>query len=344
MQNGGKLMKKLSAFFKHKQKIYFALCALATILLIFSSLLMGSSKITLSQLWQTMFFPEQSTGFMYNIIFQVRLPRMLACILCGGALGVSGLLIQNVLHTPLASPGVVGVNAGAGFAVVFVSCFFPQSYILRIIASFLGAFIAVLIVYNVALLTGASKLVIVLSGIAISSLLSSFTDTLITIYPDAVVNKTAFSIGGFSGIGMMQVVSCIMPILGVMLACLFISPKLEVLTMGDEVAQSLGVKVSSTRMVSLMYAAVLAGCAVSMGGLLSFAGLIAPHMAKLLFELNYSKLILATFWLGSTFMLFCDLLARILLKPFEIPTGIIVSFIGSPFFLFLLFKRKREIS
>ena len=315
--------------------------AMLTIAVLLIGLTTGASSVSAKDILQALFSPHRDTHAA-NILYLVRLPRMLACILCGGALAVSGLLIQTVLHTPLASPGIIGVNAGSGFAVVLVASLFPAAFLPRIIAAFLGALCAVMLVYAIARKTGASKLTIILAGVAVSGLLTALTDALVTINPAAVMDRSAFSMGGFSGVGLRQIVPGIPIVLCSVAAALLLSKHLEVLTMGDEVAASLGVRVELARFLSLFIAALLAACAVSIGGLIGFVGLIAPHMARILFKTGFLKLIAFSFWFGGMLMLICDLTARVLFRPYEISTGIVLSCIGAPFFLFLLLKRRRE--
>ena len=334
-------MRKLLNCSRLKKRVLLAFGgALLTIAVILGSVALGASRVSLADLLKAVFAPVGNTHAA-NILFLVRLPRALACVLCGGALAVSGLLIQTVLHTPLASPGIIGVNAGSGFAVVLVSFLFPAAFIPRIIAAFLGALCAVLCVYAMASKTGASKLTIVLAGVAVSSLLTAFSDALITINPAAVMDKSAFTMGGVSGVGMRQASATAPIVLLSIFAALMLARQLEILTMGDEIAASLGVRVGLMRFLALFTAALLAACAVSIGGLIGFVGLIAPHIARLLFKTGFLKLILFSFWFGSVLMLTCDLAARVLFRPFEVPTGIVLAVVGAPFFLLLLLRKKR---
>lgn len=333
-------MKALWGFWKTKAFWLAAGCGLTTALLL-ASLAMGASRIPLGDIFKVLARPEAGSH-AYAILYLIRLPRTLACVLCGGALAVSGLLIQTVLHTPLASPGIIGVNSGAGFAVVLAAFVFPAAFLPRIFAAFVGALAAVLLVYAIAAKTGASRLTIVLAGVAVSSLLSAFSDALITINPGAVIDRAAFAIGGFSGVGPGQVLPQAPLVACAVIAALALARQMEIMTMGDEVAASLGVRVRAVRFGALLLAALLAACAVSIGGLIGFVGLIAPHMARMLFKASFRRLVGFSFWFGSMLMLACDLLARVLFRPFEVPTGIVLAFVGAPFFLFLLLGRRRE--
>lgn len=313
---------------------------LLTLAALAASLCVGAGGLSSAELWQALLHPGAGTRAA-AILYLVRLPRLLACVLCGGALAVSGLLIQTVLHTPLASPGILGVNAGAGFAVVLAAFWFPAAFLPRVAAAFIGALAAVLLVYAVAHKTGASRLTIVLAGVAVSSLLSAAGDALLTINPAAIMDKAGFAMGGFSGVGLWQAGLTAPLVLAAAVMALLLSGSLEVLTLGDEVAASLGVRVAGARFLALLCAALLAGCAVSLGGLIGFVGLVSPHIARLLFKTRFSRLILASFWFGSLLVVVCDLMARTLFMPYEIPTGIVLAFVGVPFFLFLLLGKRR---
>ena len=343
MRNGVKRMSSSSDCLQSKTKwksgLWIIFAILCTGLIMLLSLQLGVKSMSIAELIRVFFNPAKDVSTA-NIIYLVRLPRMLACIVCGGALATSGLLIQTILHTPLASPGIIGVNSGAGFAVVLVSVLFPAAFFPRMIGAFVGSLITVLLIYFIGSKTGASKLTIVLAGIAVSSFLVALSDTLITINPSAVIDKATFSIGGFSGVGFRQVLYAIPIVVLCLLGALYIAKNLEVLTMGDEVAKSLGVPIHKMRFIALFIAALLAASAVSIGGLIGFVGLVVPHIARLLFKSRFTKLVPFCFWLGSIFVLVCDLLARILFKPYELPAGIVLSFIGVPFFLFLLFKKR----
>lgn len=314
---------------------------LLTLLVLFLNLSLGGSRVSLSNLWQAFLNPG-SDSHAAQILYLLRLPRIAACILCGGALACSGLLIQTVLHSPLASPGIIGVNAGAGFSVVLVAFLFPAAFWPKIAAAFLGALLTVLLVYAIAKKSAASKVTIVLAGVAVSSLLTAMSDALITINPAAVMDRSSFAMGGFSAIGSRQILLTAPFILLSFVAALFLARHLEVLSMGDEVALSLGVRVSLMRFLALFCAALLAASAVSIGGLIGFVGLIAPHIARLLFKSRFLKLLLFSFWFGALLVLICDLIARRLFLPYELPTGIVLAFVGAPFFLFLLLTRRRE--
>ena len=277
----------------------------------------------------------------YRIISYVRIPRTIAAVLVGCALSVAGAILQSVLNNSLASPSIIGVNSGAGLFFVLMAAFFPTSIYLSTIAAFVGAILAVFLVYSIAKKTGASRMAIVLSGVAVSSFIGAITDTILTLKPDTLIARAAFIIGGFSGVTMGRVAFAGIIIIIAFIIALILSYDMNVLALGDESAKSLGLNIARIRFFSLTIAAILAGSAISFAGLIGFVGLIVPHASRLLVGHDNRILIPVSALLGSIFSLLCDLLARVLFAPYEIPVGIIMSFLGGPFFIYLLMKRRR---
>lgn len=324
---------------RRRRGILFAALAGLAVLLVMS-LLLGAVSIPWKDFQDVLF--HRDSGRYAQIFYYVRLPRTLAAVLTGGALALSGCILQTVLHNPMCSPGIIGVNAGAGLFMLFITALFPAYAALGPVAAFLGALGAVLSVYLIARKTGASRLAIVLSGIAVSSLFGAFTDVLLTLVPDAKVGRVDFLIGSFSGVTMNQVKFASVFILAGMAAALLFSMDLNLLSLGDSGAHSLGLPVQRARGIFLAAAALLAGGAVSLAGLVGFVGLIVPHVARALVGQDNRWLLPLSVLLGGGFCLGCDILARVLFIPYEIPVGIVMSLLGSPFFIFLILRRKRE--
>jgi len=279
-----------------------------------------------------------------NILLHIRLPRTAACALAGGGLAVAGVVIQNVLQNPLAGPNIIGVNAGAGFGVVLCTYLFPLSYQWIPGAAFGGALCAMVFIYVLAKKTGASKTTLVLAGVSVNSLLNAASDMVHTFGNDTITSTYSFRLGGFSSVS----VSVLVPagiLIGTALCLIFLlSNELEILSLGEQVASSLGMNTGFFRFLFLVLAAVLSGASVSFAGLLGFVGLIAPHMARRMVGEECRYLLPFSALFGACFVMLCDLGARTLWSPYEIPTGIILSFVGAPFFLSLLFRQRRRRS
>lgn len=282
-------------------------------------------------------------GSALQIIYHVRFPRTIATLLAGSGLAVAGMVIQSVLNNPLASPGIIGVNAGAGFMATLICALFPAQMGMLPLAAFLGALLAVMLVYGIGRATGASRITIVLAGVAVSSILSAGTDTIVTLVPDALTGSSMFRIGGVTGITLSSVFPQGFVMLAAMAAVFFLRHEIDVLALGTETAQSLGLNVKFYRFLLLSLAALLAGSAVSFAGLIGFVGLLIPHIARRLAGPQSRILVPCCMLMGSSFLTFCDLLARTLFSPYEIPVGLVLSLLGGPFFLWLLLHQKRRI-
>lgn len=278
-----------------------------------------------------------------RILLYVRLPRVLAAMLSGSALAVSGMLIQAVLMNPLAAPNVIGVNAGAGFFTFLAMALLPGVRGAAQLGAFLGALVAVLLVMAVS--AGAGRLTIILSGVAVSSIFTAGINTVKTFSPDTLYNGSAFLIGGFSGVSLTDLSPAWIMILPALLMAWLLSRQTDLLGLGEASAISLGLNVRLTRFALILLSCVLAGCAVSFSGLLSFVGLLAPHMVRRIFDearTSHRLLIPAAALLGAGFVTLCDLLSRTLFAPYELPVGILLSFVGGPFFLSLLIRERRR--
>lgn len=300
----------------------------------------GASRVDLAAaLGEVLSGRAQSPGA--RILLYVRLPRVCASLLSGAALAVAGLLIQAVLSNPLASPNVIGVNAGAGFFAFLFLALFPGSLGATAVGAFFGALIATLTVYAVAAAAGAGKLTIILAGVAVSSIFTAGLNAIKTFYPETLYNGSTFLIGGFAGVSMGDITPAWAGILLALLGALLLPRQLDVLCLGEETARSLGQPVTLVRFAAILLACVLAGCAVSFSGLIGFVGLIVPHITRRLFGSAHRLLLPAACLLGAGLVTLSDTLSRTLFAPYEVPVGILLSLVGGPFFLFLILRRRR---
>ena len=275
-----------------------------------------------------------------RILIYVRLPRIMAGVICGMALSVSGAVIQRVLANRLASPSVVGVNAGAGLAVTLCSAFGILGGLQLSLFSFLGAFVTVLLVSIGARKWGASKSTVILTGVALNAFLGAISDTVITFIPEISVMSNDFKIGDFSAATYTKVIPAMILIFLSVLVLITLSNELDVLTLGDETAKGLGLNTGIMRIVFLLLSALLAGAAVSVCGLLSFVGLLVPHTVRRIATSEPKHLIPLCALIGAGFVSLCDTFARVVFSPYELPVGIIMAFLGAPFFVFILIKGK----
>ncbi len=275
-----------------------------------------------------------------RIFWYARLPRTAACMLAGAALAVSGAVIQGVLTNKLASPGIIGVNAGAGLAVTVCSALGLFSGWMIAGAAFGGAILAVLLVAVTAQKIGASRTTVILGGAAVNSCLNAASEAVAILVPEAGMQAADFRVGGFSAVSYTRLLPAGILIVAGLLILFTLTNELDVISLGEDTAQGLGMPVKKMRTLFLGLAALLAGAAVSFAGLLGFVGLIVPHVGRRLVSDESGLLLPFCAVFGAGFVTLCDVLARVLFAPFEIPVGILLSFIGGPFFIFLLLKRK----
>lgn len=304
-------------------------------------LLIGSTRIDIPKA-----LAEIASGNMGtdgSILLYVRLPRATAALLSGAALSVSGVIIQAVLNNAMASPSIIGVNSGAGFAVCLVTACLPAAVSLIPLAAFLGATLTGFLIYLLAAKTGASRITITLTGIAVSSLLTAMMSGVKALFPDTAYSLSSFSVGGLSGVSVKTLSLAGTGIVLCLLVAIIFSRGVDILALGEDTAHSLGMNVKRTRLLFLVLAGALAGLAVSFAGLIGFVGLVVPHITGRLTGSRHSLLIPASALLGGSFVLACDTLSRVLFAPYELPTGILLSLIGAPFFIALIFSSRGRI-
>lgn len=282
----------------------------------------------------------QGEGVGRSILLYARLPRTLASLAAGAALAASGAVLQNVLANRLASPGIIGVNAGAGLGVTLCGAAGVLSGIAVSCAAFGGSLIAVLLLFLFSRRTNASKAAVILGGVAINSILNAACESVTVLDTDLAMLSIDFRVGGFSAVSYPR----LLPAAGLILlafAVLFtLCNELDVLALGDETAQGLGLPAGRYRLVFLALSALLAGAAVSFAGLLGFVGLIVPHFVRRLTGNESGRLLPMCAIAGAGFVTLCDMASRLVFAPYELPVGILMSVVGGPVFLVLLARSR----
>ena len=274
----------------------------------------------------------------WKIIRFARLPRVAGALLSGAALAAAGCVIQSVLANPLASPGIIGVNAGAGLAVTVLCALGVASGWVIAAGSFLGALGAALLVTFAARQVGASRSTVILGGVAVNSFLNAISEAVTDLVPEAAAMTADFRVGGFSAVPVTRLIPAGVLILVSLVLVLTLHNELDLMTLGEELAQGVGMDVKKIRTVLLVLAAILAGSSVSFAGLLGFVGLIVPHAARRLVSSRSQDLLPAAMLLGAGFVTLSDLAARLIFAPYELSAGVLMSVMGAPFFLWLLLK------
>lgn len=299
---------------------------------------LGAVKLTIPELFHSL--ANGPVGTAGVIFWYSRLPRTAACLLAGAALAVSGAVIQSVLHNKLASPSIIGVNAGAGLAVTLCCALGAISGWAIAGAAFLGAMGAMILVVFLGQKTGASRTTVVLAGVAVNAILHALTEAITTLVPQIAMMSADFRVGGFAAVSHTRVIPAAVLIVLSLTALLAMGNELDVLSLGDETARSLGMPVKQMRVLFLVLAALLAGSAVSFAGLLGFVGLIVPHAFRRFVGSDNRWLLPLCALGGAGFVALCDTASRVIFAPYELPVGILMSVIGGPVFLVLLFQGK----
>lgn len=319
---------------------YFLL-AVALLLAAALALCTGSVKMSLGELFLGFTAKDET---MFIILTKIRLPRVLGAALAGAALSTAGCVLQCVTVNPLCAPNIIGVNAGAGFGVILLLCIFPSLWYLLPAAAFLGALLATGFVMGVAF-SGGNKTkgtTIVLAGVAISSILNAGISFLSLRYPDVLTSYTAFSVGGFEGLSIKDIAVPFFTVAICFLLLQIMSAQLNLLCLGDEIAQTLGVNVKRIRIISLILSAALCAASVSFAGLLGFVGLIVPNTVRRMFGNDMRFNLLYNALCGAVLVIISDWAGRFFFAPSELPAGIIMALLGAPFFLYLLVKGRHR--
>ena len=319
---------------KGSHRVFLAGGILVTFVIVILSLCLGNIH----------FLPTQLPGILRgsggnvnrSILLYARRPRTLAALSAGAALAVSGAVLQNVLANRLASPGIIGVNAGAGLGVTLCCAAGILSGPAVSVSAFAGSLISVLCIFVFSRWTGASRTTVILSGVALNSILNAVCESVTVLDTDLAMLSIDFRVGGFSAVSFSRLLPAA-ALIGVGLVVLFtLCNELDVLTLGDETARGIGLNVGRYRMVFLVLSALLAGAAVSFAGLLGFVGLIVPHFVRRFTGNESGKLLPVCAVAGGGFVTLCDLVSRLMFAPYELPVGILMSVAGGPVFLLLL--------
>lgn len=308
-----------------------ALCILSLV-----AIAVGSAGYSVPEILRALFSEEKST--IKVIVLNLRLPRLLLAILIGSSLSASGALLQSVMRNPLADPGTIGVSAGAGTAATTILLLFPQLTNSVPLFAFGGAALACFLIYSMAWKRGVDPTRIILSGVAINSVLGAYNSLLQLMYSDSLEGVLAFMNGSLSGRSWAQVkLLVIYAGIGLVLSFLCIKSA-NTLQLGDEMAKSLGVKVNLARVCLSAVSAFLAAATVSVAGMIGFVGLVVPHISRLLVGSDYKAMLPTSVLLGAVVLLLADTLGRTVVPGMEIPVGIVMSVVGGPFFLYMLRK------
>lgn len=299
------------------------------------SLANGAVPLSIHEIWQALLHQGISTN--QTIIWDLRLPRTLAALLVGAALGMSGALLQGMLRNGLADPFLLGISSGAG--LVAVSLLTLGSLLVWIpLFAWLGAIFTTVLVYSLAWTPlGLSIQRLILGGVAISAFFGSISSMLLLFSDERIQLALNWLIGSLNGRGWLEVNIAGLYILTGLIAGCLLARTLNLLSLGDEMAVGLGVSLVRSRLLIGGIATLLAAGAVSISGLIGFVGLVVPHIIRLLVGSNYNWILPLSAVGGALLVTLADIVAR--LGSIELPVGVITSLLGAPFFGWLLYRR-----
>ncbi|WP_035512993.1 FecCD family ABC transporter permease [Halalkalibacillus halophilus] len=330
--------------FQRNQSITFIVAVVALVVAFVGAIVFGAADIRLADVAKAFFTTESNENIL--IIREIRLPREVAAMVVGAALAVSGAIMQGLTRNPLADPGLFGLTAGATAGLAIMIAFFPATgYIGIMIGCFLGAAVGAILVFGIgsAKRGGFSPFRIVLAGAAVSTFLYAIAEG-IGIYFKISKDVSMWTAGGLIGTNWTQL-SIVVPVIVIgCVVAIWLSRQLSILSLDEELSVGLGQRTTQIKTALFIVIVLLAGASVALVGNLVFIGLMIPHIVRWIIGTDYRMIIPMSVIVGATFMLVADTAARTLNAPYETPLAAITSFIGLPFFLYIIHKGGRTFS
>ena len=311
------------------------LCVISTVVCVS----VGSVEYTIPEVVDAIFNEEANARL---IIWNVRLPR----ILCGGIVGIclslAGCILQGVMRNHMASPSTIGVTSGASFVGYMMLIVFPQYYHMLPIGAILGSFATTMAIYVLAYDRGVSPVKMILSGMAVSAVFGAFNDMIKIFFSERLADATGFMVGSLNGVSWADFQLVLPYALAGVIVCFFLPSKMNILMLGDEMANTLGLRTEQFRLFLIAASSLLAGTSIAVAGMISFVGLIVPHIARLIIGSDYKYLFPTSILMGYSFVVICDTVGRVILPVGNLSVSVVLSFIGAPFFLYLLRKKDKN--
>jgi len=297
-------------------------------------LMSGSIPIPAGEVWTSLLQATDTEA--RQIVWNLRLPRILTGMLAGICLAIAGAFLQGVFRNPLADPGIIGVSSGGGLAAVVIMILFPEQIAFLPIAAFTGALTAAIVVYALSWKGGASPLRLILAGVAVNSLLGAAMTALMILNSEKVQAVLPWMSGSLNGRNWPHFETLLPYTVIGMIASIFLIKQANLLVLGDDAAKVLGSKVEAGRLWIILLSTFMAGAAISIVGMVGFVGLVVPHIVRLLVGSDYRLLLPISAIGGGMLVIAADTAARSWFDPIEFPVGILLALLGAPFFLYLL--------
>lgn len=333
-----------------KKQLCFLLLTVFLVVMILLALVIGSVSVPVKQIGQILanqwFGGEYSVpASRVNIIYNIRLPRVVLTVLVSMALSASGAVIQGIYQNPMADTGVLGISSGASFgAIVAVAAGFSGRFLFAMpLCAVAGALLTAFGIFSFSTRKGKVPiLTLVLAGMAVSTLLRALVSLILSYMSEGEMKEYLYwSMGSLSAAGWQHVYLVVMPILAGLVYLLIHARELNILMLGEEEAQSVGLNPYRARKRFLFVTSLITAMAVCVSGGIQFVGLVIPHIMRLILGADNRYLLPASTLAGAAFLLLCDLLARTLISPAEIAVGILTSVIGAPYFLYLIYRNRK---
>lgn len=314
------------------------ICAGILLLSLFASIAFGARDISPADVWNALFaFQADSTEHL--IIRTLRVPRAAVAALVGAALAVAGAVMQGLTRNPLADPGILGIETGAALAVVGAVTFLNISSLsVYALFAFAGAGLTAAVVYTLGSIGrgGPTPLKITVAGAALTALLSSLT-TFMLIFNERTLEDVRFWLAGSLAGRDLKLLAQVAPYLTVgLILALVLSRQITTLSLGDDVAKGLGQRTGWVKLLAALAVVLLAGGATAVAGPIGFVGLVIPHIVRFIVGVDYRWILPYSILIGGSFVVLSDVVARLVLRPIELPVGIMTALLGGPFFIYLV--------
>ncbi|MVZ60659.1 iron chelate uptake ABC transporter family permease subunit [Sphingobacterium humi] len=338
---------------------YLGLLALLACTIIIS-LGMGALHIPFFEVVRLLFQPfsklplTEDDTLLRNVLMEIRVPRILFCTLIGAVLGITGTAIQGIFRNPLAEPGLIGISAGASFfaalSIVFETSLIALlgtavSLYLLSFSAFIGAVIAVIVVFTISVVNGKSNIAtMILAGIAINALAGAATGLMSYMASEQQLrNITFWSLGSMAGATWDSAKVLAVISISAVIPLLFFGKSLNLFSLGESQAEMMGVSTRRLKIWVVLFSTLAVGVSVAFSGIIAFVGLLVPHTLRLIGTVDNRFLLPASLIAGAIVLNLADLLARTIIQPLELPIGVVTALVGAPVFLAILIREKRKL-
>jgi len=331
-------------FLVAKQRYLLFIFLVSLVVSILLAVTIGSFKISVADI---LFGNLDELG--KTILFTIRMPRVMLAAIVGASLAISGACLQGLFRNPLADPGLIGVSAGAAlgaaFAIVFSSHFISLNFLgpyLIPFSAIIGSASVIIILFIITKGFGYDGVTyMLLAGIAVNAIAGVGIGLLTYISDDSELRSLTFwTMGSFGGVTWPLIIPAVVIILFSIIWIVGLSRKLDLIQLGDVEASRLGINIKRVRFGVIISSAIVVGISVALSGMVGFVGLVVPHLVRILGGVNHVFVLLGSAIFGSVLMIISDMVCRIIISPAELPVGLITSGLGSPFFLWLIFKMR----